>query len=341
MTTMRCARLFWIASACVALSLHHACGGDARHTASTPTVLSPDHPAGTVLAVVSGETRRPVPGASVTVAGRKYTTDMAGEVRLAEPVWRSALVDILASGFLDRQTTMVSGQPPRFSLWPKASTTGLNEHTTAELVYTSAASCCPAASLGSVPLRRVSPTIRTFAVVLDPRYRANGDVMAAIQEGASLAGAASGARVVFAPADTSTGPRIDITSGPDPLNRPNVAAFANVQLDGQGYIVGGQVVFVMEDYLTGRRSHQTVATIMAHELGHMLGLGHSSTPGVMSVLEGRGTNYAFFFANGDFSPAEKLVLDIMYERRSGNRFPDNDRQAAATSVGREQIVCRF
>ena len=338
---MRCARLFWIVSAGVALSLHHACGGDARPTASTPTVPSPDHPAGTVVAVVSGETRRPVPGASVTVAGRKYTTDTAGEVRLAEPVWRSALVDILASGFLDRQTTMGSGPPTRFSLWPKASATGLDEHTTAELVYTSGASCCPAARLGTLPLRRVSPTIRSFAVVLDPRYRANGDVMAAILEGASLAGAASGGRVVFAPADTSAGPRIDLTSGPDPLNRPNVAAFADLQLDGQGYVVGGRVVFVVEDYLTSGRHQRTMATIVAHELGHMLGLGHSSAPGVMSVLDGTATNYAFFYANGDFSPAEKLALDIMYERRAGNRFPDNDRQAAATSVGREQIVCRF
>ena len=131
------------------------------------------------------------------------------------------------------------------------------------------------------------------------------------------------------------------TTGPDPENRPNVAAVTERQFDTQGYITGGRVVFVMEEYLSGRQSPQVVTTIVAHELGHMLGLGHSSVPGVMSVFAGIGTNYAFFAANGDFSPTEKLVLDLMFERRAGTRFPDNDRQAAATSAGRERIVCRL
>jgi hypothetical protein len=62
----------------------------------------------------------------------------------------------------------------------------------------------------------------------------------------------------------------------------------------------------------------------------------------MSVFQGTGTNYAFFAANGDFSATEKLVLDLMYDRRSGTRFPDNDRVASLTSAGRrERIVCRF
>lgn len=61
----------------------------------------------------------------------------------------------------------------------------------------------------------------------------------------------------------------------------------------------------------------------------------------MSVFGGRANFYGFFSGNGDFSPAEKLVLDLMYERRAGTRFPDNDRQAAATSAGRERIVCRL
>ena len=150
--------------------------------------------------------------------------------------------------------------------------------------------------------------------------------------------------MVFVSGDTSAGPRIDITSGPDPANRPNVAAFSDRFFDGQGYITGGRVVFVYEDYLTpqfARQEYQALVTIVAHELGHMLGLGHSSTPGVMSVLDGRATNYAFFAVKHDFSSTEKLVLSLMYDRRAGTRFPDNDRQAAATSVRQDRIACRF
>jgi hypothetical protein len=141
------------------------------------------------------------------------------------------------------------------------------------------------------------------------------------------------------PADSSAGWRIDITTGPDPANRPNIAAFADRDLDGQGYITGGRVVFVVEDLLTDRRWYWQLVTLVAHELGHMLGLGHSSAPGVMSVFSGEGLFYAFFDAKRDFSPTEKLILGLMYDRRAGTRFPDNDRQAAATTVRRNRIVC--
>src|SRR5258705_321910 len=101
---------------------------------------------------------------------------------------------------------------------------------------------------------------------------------AAIQEAASLAGGAVGARVVFMPAETSGGARIDITSGPDPESRPNVAAFTEWRLDALGYIAGGRIVFVMDEYLSGRQP-RVLTTIMAPELGHTLGRGHSSVPG--------------------------------------------------------------
>jgi Matrixin len=337
---MRCRCPLLVPFAAAVLTLLPACGGDRVPAAPAP-VQTQDIGVGTVLTIVSGETRSPVAGASVVVAGRSYTTDGAGEVRLAEAVPRGSLVDIVAAGFLDRQTTVRLPEAARFSLWPKTSAAGLNEQTTAELVYTPGAFCCPADVLAAQPLRRVSPTIGSFELVLDARYGGDAGVRAAIQEAASLAGRAAGARVVFMPAETSGGARIDITTGPDPENRPNVAAFTERRLDALGYITGGRIVFVVDEYLSGRQQ-RVLTTIMAHELGHMLGLGHSSIPGVMSVFQGTATNYAFFAAARDFSPIEKLVLDLMYDRRSGTRFPDNDRVAALTSAGRrERIVCRF
>src|SRR5262245_37596527 len=78
-TTMYGARSLLMASG-VALGLHAACGGSAQPTAAAPALPSLDVPAGSVLAVVSGETGRTVAGASVTVAGRRYTTDATGEI---------------------------------------------------------------------------------------------------------------------------------------------------------------------------------------------------------------------------------------------------------------------
>jgi hypothetical protein len=329
----------WLAATAPALALaaHAACGGGGP---AAPTRAVPSTPAAaTALVVVSGETGDPIAGAAVTVDGRGHTSDAAGEVRLEQPARPGVMVDVVAAGFLDRQTTLRTGTS-RLSLWPRRSATGLDEHTTAELVYTPATQCCPAETVAAAALRRVHPTIANFTVVLDARYRGDDEVRAAFQEAVSLAGAASGARVVFTLADSGPGPRIDVTAGPDPLNRPNTAAVAERQFDAQGYITGGRILFVAEAFLTGDRPHWQLVTIAAHELGHFLGLGHSSTPGVMSVVGGRGTNYAFFAAHRDFSPAEKLVVELMYDRRSGTRFPDNDRLAAATSAeGIDRIAC--
>jgi hypothetical protein len=323
------------ACALVLAALLPACGGD-RPTAPAP--LRPaEIPAGTVLTVVAGDSDRPIPGATVVLADRRYTTGAAGEARLEAPVMRGTAMDVVADGYLDRQTTVRDGET-RFSLWPKSSPTGLDEHATAELVYTPGGQCCPAETLAGQALRRVAPTLSTLTLVIDPKYRDRPPVRAAVAEGAGIASAAVGGRVAFVIGEAQSGPHVYITTGPDPANRENVAAFTERTFNSQGYITGGRVVFVLEDYLAGPQSHRTRTTLMAHELGHVLGLGHSSRPGVM----GRGTVYSYFAAHGDFSPAEKLVLDLMSQRRAGTRFPDNDRTAALSAgPGYERVSCAF
>jgi hypothetical protein len=338
---MRCRRPLVTRIAALGLGLHIACGGEDHPTAPTRVLQPAEVAAGTVLTVVSGEGQRPIAGATIVVGDRRYATDGSGEARLAAPVVRGTLVDLMAPGFLDRQTTMRAGET-RFALWPRTSSTGLSEHTTAELVYTPASSCCPAETLGDRPLRRLASTISTLPVVLDPRYEASDFVRSAAEEAMRLASNATQGRVAFAFGDAAAAPRVLVTTGPDPQNRDNIVAFADRTYNGQGYVTGGRIVFVMEDYLTGRRSHRQLVTVLAHELGHILGLEHSSAPGVMSVFDGWGTNFAYFAANGDFSPAEKLVLDLMFQRRAGTRFPDNDRTASVSStVERERIFCAY
>ena len=75
--------------------------------------------------------------------------------------------------------------------------------------------------------------------------------------------------------------------------------------------------------------------LVLHELGHTLGLYHSSsTADVMYCSSGRPFN---------FSPRETLTMKLVRQRRTGNRWPDNDRMASSPaslhSGDREVIAC--
>jgi hypothetical protein len=71
-------------------------------------------------------------------------------------------MDIVAQGFLGRNTLLRSPDELQFSLWPKDSPTGLDEHTSFSLVYS--ASACPAQPTGAVSLRRVNSDVREVAI---------------------------------------------------------------------------------------------------------------------------------------------------------------------------------
>jgi hypothetical protein len=89
-----------------------------------------------VLTFVSGETKQPVAGAHVVVAGQTYTTDAAGRAFI---VGTTADLDVDAPEFLERRTMPGS---EAFSLWPRQSPTGLDEEATARMVYGCAALAC-------------------------------------------------------------------------------------------------------------------------------------------------------------------------------------------------------
>jgi hypothetical protein len=188
-------------------------------------------------------------------------------------------------------------------------------------------------------MMRVAPTITSFTLVVDAEYRGNAQTMAAIGEAAALATAAAEGRVTFTVADAAAGARITVTTAEQhPAGIP-AAAFADRTLNASGYITGGSIVVVDRKFVTGGYSHTDTVQLYAHELGHMLGLHHSTAPGVMSVVDGVAAGFFYFRAHGDYSPAEKLVLRLMAGRRAGNRFPDNDRTAASQSVRSQRIVC--
>ncbi len=316
------------AGALVGLAGLTACGGSGSPSASSALPASGAFPAGTVLSVVSGETGQGVAGARLVVGGLSYLTDSTGQASLGDAASVGASVDVTATGFLERQTLLRADRNTRFALWPRTSPLGIDDAYTAAIVYTAAGSA--GALPGSTPLRRLGPGTSQVTLVLSAELARDDAAQAQLQRSAAVVTEALRGRVTYLLASSrpSAGVFFDLQLNPADAQcrqRP-IAAYTLTTLFTDE-ITGGRLVFCSLDY-----ARTSVAT---HELGHTFGVQHSP--------DGRELMTGLFVRElgppASFSARETMIMQLMQERRAGNRFPDNDRVVGASALRELVVAC--
>ncbi len=325
---------FWICLYSISWVAIGLCGcGDNAPTGPTSSIVAPtptstaaspqtEIPQTATMTIVSGETHQPVEAAEVTIAGKSYKTDRQGQINLNETPSLGSNIEIAAPGFLDRKTLLRSpndlgftqlSEGHLFTLWPETSANGLHKSFTRELLYVKG---------GDVyPLYRPDPRFKGAVIIPDNVVKRDQRTMQTVREAAAAMTEATGKPYIVG-RQAKEGAKQPIHLVYDPLHPNfrrsgwgNVVAFVDNEYDWGHIITSSTVVFRVLEYAR--------VSVTLHELGHTIGLSHTTTQrDVMSRY------YYYADASEEFTPRERLVIQLMLQRRPGNTFPDNDRMAS-------------
>lgn len=288
----------------VGLAALAACGGGSGGSTTPPTNVSTPAPvsgwpAGTVVQLVNGETGGVVQG-QLAVGG----VPVESGAPFATAAASGTTVDVAVAGFLPRQTTVKTGLT-KISLWPNDSR--ITSNYTHSLVY----------QRGDLefPLHRLAPNVRSVAVT-----GAFPEIAKAVEIVNSALSRYGVTLFLGGTGDMKVPVRLDPTTAT--CQEPRVLAYAQFWTANHE-ISRGEIVVCDQ--------RGAVGSILAHEIGHLFGLSHSEDArDLMAPERDR-------MPDG-FSDREITVLGLMMQRRGGNTWPDNDRNATAAGVQRHVIV---
>lgn len=273
------------------------CGGSSGPAAPTPPATGSQ-----TISVVSGENGLPLGGLRVLAAGIGYTTNASGQLSIPSALTAGATLDIEAAGFLKRETTLGNG--PQFSLWPSQAQ-GATEAWTQQVLH---------GTFGTSPMLRPDPQLRQYTIIGDASITADPASVLALERAAAMWNAAI----------TGSGFTIRVGTGPA-VNAYGVVVAA---IDPTIPTSGGAAPLGTGRALSGGTiSFRTLAVarlpnLVAHELGHMFGIGHS--PDSVDIM---------FSASPapDLSAREQMTVRLMLQRRPGKIWPDNERAVGVQS----------
>lgn len=308
-----------------------ACSGSSRSPQSPDPVGRPSDAiaAGTEFILVSGEDGRPVADAKVVLAGETYSPDGGGRIVISKGASYGSLLDVVAPGFLDRQTVLRRGGATRLVLWPRRTESGVDESYTAEIVYT-VASTEAGAAFGQAPLRRIASNETQAVVAVSDEIRLDDYAHEAHADAVEELNSWLAGRLRYTLSPTSPGGGLVFEARVDPADDScrarRVRAYFQGRSNGRGEIVGGSIVYCSLDIASSKT--------VVHELGHSLGLRHvySHSHDVMNP-------FYSYDKRSRFTDREGLMMNLLFERPAGNRYPDSDRDVTGASLGSFTILC--
>jgi hypothetical protein len=241
-------------------------------------------------------------GASVTPIVRDGTTEQTVAAQVDPPAPRIGdRVSVTAPGFLLREQRL---DVPEIFLWP-AEPGYVRD--TAYWEFTD----------GSL---RTIKWAEPFTITLDGDLADDPAIVAKAREVAAEASRHIGLPI-------AVGPGGSVTIGVDPaLEDQDAVGEATVSFRG-ATITSARIVFWRRFEIAGG-SQASYPNTFLHELGHVIGLGHSPRiTDVMTPADGPGTRQS------TYQPGEAACLHMSYfHRRPGNYFPDRDAALGAAST---------
>jgi hypothetical protein len=262
------------------------------------------------ILVLSGESGQPVPDAWIAFGSARLRADGEGRVELGPA---SGPMEVHADRYLVRETDLSS--EGTITLWPTRP--DYPDDYVRTLLYKEAASTRDAGSTApDGPLMRV--TSGTVTLALEPALWADAAVRAAHERAAAVINEATEGRVRFSTGTSATGAVVFRASVDGRATAAGALTYRDLQRNA---VVGGRIVYAS---VAAARSERFVA----HELGHVLGLQHSSRTSDLMYFQ------AAQEAAAGFSPQERLSIRLLLQRNPGNRYPDNDRATVGASSDR-------